>query len=64
MLTMKLMGDINTGDTKKFVRLYNHKLHLQEVATNQIMCQYTVLREWKRQNAGVTGHVVRREENL
>jgi hypothetical protein len=48
---MKLMGDINTGDTKKFVRLYNHKLHLQEVATNKIMCQFTALREWKRQNA-------------
>jgi len=51
ILTMKLMGDINTGDTKKFVRLYNHKMHLQEVATNKIMCQFTVLREWRRQNA-------------
>jgi hypothetical protein len=51
LLTMKLMGDLNTVDTKKFVRLYNHKMHLQEVAHNRVCTETVILRQWKKENA-------------
>jgi hypothetical protein len=48
LTTLKIIADNDPDNVRKFVRLYNHRVHMAEVAFNQRQCRRTLAAQHRR----------------